>query len=141
MKKIYNFKIVKKNEKIGLIPTDEETRCFLEKKFLKDVNIAFCESSERILKHHKKLFAIMKIFLDNFDVDMTIEELLIYLKIKVGYYKEIIIKGQKIIVPKSINFFEMSQQEFEIFYDLTVKIMANALGITRQELENNIEVF
>lgn len=81
MKNLYNFEIkeVKQNYFV-LIPEDEITNEQLKKE--KSKQITMTKSKNRILSHHRKFFAIMNKFLENIDEQMSIDELLIVLKLK-----------------------------------------------------------
>ena len=137
MKKYFYFKIINK-DKIYLIPADKRTEDLLKGIVGDEVVLTYVK--ERNLKFHRKLFAILKAFIDNLNGnDLTIEELLTYLKLKVGYYKKIKFKGQDVIIPDSISFAEMTQDEFEKFYKQAVKILADVLNVTVEDLENNAD--
>lgn len=96
--------------------------------------------NSRNLKHHRKLFAIIKLFIANTDGKYTTEQVLAWLKIKAGYYNviSVSVKGKKtpFSIPDSISFEKMGQKKFSEFYEHSVILMADALGITVYVLEN-----
>jgi len=73
--------------------------------------------------HHRKAFALINYIFENQDKYKTVEDLLVEIKLKAGWYKEhLTTKGQIIYVPKSISFSAMDQAEFNIFYNKIIDI-------------------
>lgn len=136
MKNIYNFSIREVKDQYVMIPNDEQTFLFCKTKYQNEKEATLTEYKNRILKHHRKLFAVIDVFLENLDIELTVEECLTYLKIKTGRYKKIKMNGADVIIPNSISFAEMEQTEFEKFYNEALGIMAGALGVKKSELEN-----
>lgn len=131
----FDYVIVKKKDKIGLLPSTLDGKKYLEGKLSKSNILTLSEAQNRILKHHKRLFAIIGKFTENINIDLTTEECLTYLKIKTGRYKTIKFKGADVIIPCSISFLKMNQKEFETFYNEAVCIMAGVLGVSKADLE------
>lgn len=130
------FSLVEKAGQLILTPNDEETYKILNKyKKLKIKYIYLKEIKGRNIKLHRKLFAIIKKVINNLNDWYTPEEFLIILKIKMGYYKTVNLNNKKYIIPKSISFSEMDNEEFSIFYKTAVSIMAKILGVSVEQLE------
>ena len=90
----------------------------------------------RNLLHHRKFFAILKLVCDNSDKWEVPEQLLIALKIELGYVN--IVKGLDgvdIVAPGSIRFETMDQDKFSEFYEPAVKILADEIKVSIQEIE------
>jgi len=47
--------------------------------------------------------------------------------------------GKKIVIPKSISFESMDEVEFTEFYNKAILFLATDMGLTKEELEMNIE--
>ena len=90
----------------------------------------------RNLDHHRKLFALLGLAVDNWPVDVTTDSLLGLIKIKTGHTTPIkSADGTIYHIPKSSNFESMGQTEFDPFYEKAVQLIALALGVTPDELE------
>ena len=92
-------------------------------------------------QHHRKMFALLAIVLDNTDRYANVEDLLTELKLQVGHYEEhVTLDGEIRYVPKSIAFSAMSQDEFGVFYDKVVNVVLSKLmvGTTEDELEREV---
>ncbi len=99
--------------------------------------VAFSKAP-RNLKHHRKLFAILRLVVDNCDDFDTVEDLLRAVKYELDYvYKISLLNGEHRLVTDSINFDKMDQGEFEDFYDQAVVALAKHLGVCVTELEMN----
>ncbi len=94
----------------------------------------------RNLKHHRKYFAILKLVCSNSQKWQTVKQLHNAVKIKLGYY-EIIdgLDGEKFILPDSIRFGVMEQNNFNEFYEQVIKLLADELKVSIADLENNYQ--
>lgn len=93
---------------------------------------------QRNLLHHRKFFAILNLVCDNSDKWERPEQLLIALKIKMGYVNIVPdFNGGEIIAPGSIRFEVMSQDKFSEFYDVAMRILAKEIGVSVADLEEN----
>ena len=101
----------------------------------------FKVKDDRNLRHHRKFFAIVKLFISNMDKPYTTEQVLTWLKIKAGLYKEAKIQGDTILLPDSISFEKMGQKKFNEFYEHSVQLMAGVLGISVYSIENGAEEY
>jgi len=97
----------------------------------------------RNLQHHKKLFALLKIAVDNWpgDEPTTIEGLLGAIKISGGHYDVVQTKKGVWKIPKSINFESMDQKEFEPFYEHAILVISRVLGVPPEDLEREANYF
>lgn len=94
---------------------------------------------ERNYLHLKKTFAIMNIGFENQDKIEFFEPYRKIMIMKAGYYDEVRDKdGKPYFIPKSISYAAMSQQDFNKFYDALLIAISKDLGITVNELINEI---
>lgn len=125
----------------ALRPADEDAESLLQ-------SIAMGECVEvtvhrrRNPKHHRKLFALLKIVVENTDgrwpnTDALKEDL----KMATGLFeKRASISGKVYFVPKSISFASMDQAEFSRWYDQAVDVIVTRIipGLDRDELEREV---
>lgn len=72
---------------------------------------------------NRKYFAMLQIVVDNTEYDNS-EQILHLLKLKLGYYDEIISTNGKVVyIPKSISFAKMTPDEFSRFYNQSINII------------------
>lgn len=90
----------------------------------------------RNYEHHKKLFAILSVAVENGNDFINVDQVLHYVKLKSGHFDLMEVAGDIYKIPKSIAFENMDQIDFNEFYNKTVGIIADYLGITPAELEN-----
>ncbi len=80
--------------------------------------------------HHRKAFALINMIYENQEKYLTLEDMLVELKLKTGWYMEHIrSNGELIYVPKSISFADMNQTDFETFYERIVVIAIREYGL------------
>ena len=100
--------------------------------------VLFTAKRHRNLMHHRKFFAVLKMVCDNCERWETPEQLLIALKVKLGYVNLITgLEGETIVSPGSIRFEVMDQDSFEKLYDASLPICAEQLGVTVADIEKN----
>lgn len=88
--------------------------------------------------HHAKLFAILRSVVDNSDEFANVDALLIALKVRTGLVDIVRgFDGEMIAQARSISFAEMDQDEFSRFYDDALRLCAEHLEISEDELERN----
>ena len=91
--------------------------------FKQDEIVEFEAKRPRKAWRHKKYFALLQIVVDNTDY-VNVDQVLILVKLKLGYYDTIInTNGKPIYSPKSISFGTMDEEPFRIFYNDTVNII------------------
>ena len=76
-------------------------------------------SRPRNIKHHRKLFAFLQLIAENSEVYDTAEKALIAVKLCTGYADPLIHPetGEVLMLPRSIRFEAMGQDDFEAFYN------------------------
>ena len=99
----------------------------------------------RSVKHHRLLFAILGIARDNYDGVITLETVLQVVKIRTGCVDAVgLPSGEVILVPKSISFAKMGQDEFNRFFDKAVTVLCRdfvpglAEDMARREVERRV---
>lgn len=98
---------------------------------LKPANMYKCDIRRaRNPQHHRKGFALINLIFESQERYRTIEDLLVELKLRTGWYREHVrTDGSIIYVPKSISFADMDQLEFERFYDAVADIAIQEYGL------------
>lgn len=89
----------------------------------------------RNIQHHRKLFALLNLAVDNWPEPTTLNAVRGAITIAAGHYDEINTKNGPWRIPKSIAFESMSQDEFEPFYQQAVLIISRVLGVDIETLE------
>jgi len=100
-------------------------------------------SRPRNLAHHRKFFTMVHKVFQNQEVYRSEDDLLDALKIAIGHVKRIIVKGVEHVIPKSISFAKMDQDEFDDFYKRAVDFVRTDVipGLGVAELENELAGF
>lgn len=80
-------------------------------------------STPRHLKHHRKLFALLQLIAENSEVYDSAEKALVAVKLCTGYADPLIHPetGEVLMLPRSISFESMGQEDFDAFYDAALK--------------------
>lgn len=82
----------------------------------------------RNVKHHKKAFALLNLWFENQDRFQEFEIARKVITIRAGYYDIAPTKdGEPYYIPKSLSFENMSQSDFEKWYEATLNIVAKDL--------------
>lgn len=108
-----------------LVPNDVHADEFLETIGMgKEVLITGRRA--RNMKHHRLLFAVLRIVWENTDLWETEAALLQELKVLTGLYDIQVSKltGEVFQVPRSISFAAMTQDVFTVWFDQAVKVLA-----------------
>lgn len=88
------------------------------------------------LRKHRKLFAMIKLLVDNCDEYKTTRQALNALKLATGHCDYHIIDGQRVAVAASISFESLPPDEFDDFFDRACDWIADeVLKIERYELD------
>tara|TARA_R110000824_G_scaffold61802_2_gene163997 strand:+ start:459 stop:956 length:498 start_codon:yes stop_codon:yes gene_type:complete len=115
----------------------------------------------RNIQHHRKLFALLNLAVDNWPTETTTDALLSVIKIQTGHTEAVMVRASmlerfapafwkliparlkqilpaaiEVHVPKSINFESMGQDEFNPFYEKAIQLIALALGVDAETLDN-----
>lgn len=95
--------------------------------------------------HHRKLFALLGLLVDNREEFGSTEDALLGLKAVLGYgeWKKLHPKAEReVFVPSSIAFENMGQDEFNDFYELAVAAVKRWwLPVNDDELREALEAF
>lgn len=92
-------------------------------------------------KHHRKLFALLKVVFEAQSSFATTHELLTALKLATGLFDTgKTVDGIPFAVPKSINFASMDQTGFEQWYEKAVNVILTKIvpGINKYDLEDSV---
>lgn len=99
-------------------------------------------SRTRSAKQHRLFWALMQKTVDNHPYYLRPEQLVEWLKIRLGYVEEIMFHDGKIMTKvSSISFAAMGQDQFRKFFDLAVHIIVTEVltGIHEDDLLREIE--
>ena len=94
-------------------------------------------------KHHKKYFALLNLVVNNTEKFKDVNHLRMILAIECGYYDELInpLTGEVTIVPKSISFSSMGQDEFSELYSKSIDYCCKVLGVEKSEIIEEINQY
>lgn len=125
----------------ALWPTDEESETALKK--LPEGSVVAVESKRaRNPAHHRKLFKLLSIALENQQTDFpSVEALLDAIKIETGHAElRKKLSGETYWAPKSISFHNMGQEKFAEFYDKALDLICQHVmpGTDRDVLEREM---
>lgn len=130
----------------GLIPYTEEDELEYHRLSIGDV-VKAKTLDKRILKHHRKFFALIRVVYDNmpeqYDKHFPTSDDLRYELIKrAGFFQEYTdLKGKQQYRPDSISFDNMSQKRFEELYSRVLDVVIKWFDFDRDILENEILLF
>jgi hypothetical protein len=95
--------------------------------------------------HHRKLFALLSLLVDNTECFASTEDALLGLKAVLGHgqWKKLHPRAEReVFVPDSIAYENMSQDEFDVFYDAALAAVRRWwLPVNDNELRLAIEEF
>jgi hypothetical protein len=97
---------------------------------------------DRSGRHHRFFWGILKKVVDNHAEYNKPDQLLLWLKVRLGYVEEIRFHDDKVwFVAKSTNFSTMAQDEFKKFVDASLDLITSEviLGINKVELIKEVE--
>lgn len=91
-------------------------------------------------QHHRKLFAMLNIVLQNQDYYKSLDTLLSACKLATGHAEIIRTKRGDVAIPKSISFTSLSQADFNAFYDAAVSWVVEEVipKLSRADLEAEV---
>jgi len=127
-----------KNQFGQFIPADDESHEQAKKiKVGEEVKA----SKARNAKFHRKAFAIINAGFQNQEKYKTLEVFRKVMTIKAGYHDTVKDKdGNPYFIPQSLSYGNMSAETFEKWYEDTAQVIARELGITAEELKEEIWV-
>lgn len=91
--------------------------------------------------HHRKLFALLKVVFEAQQTFATIDQLLGALKLSIGLFDTgLTIDKVPYVVPRSISFTAMDQNQFTVVYDKMVDVILTKIlpAVSRSDLEAQI---
>lgn len=97
---------------------------------------------QRSTKQHRFFWALLNKVCENHDTYRRAEQLLLWLKIRMGYVENIQFHdGNVCWIPQSISFNAMDQIEFKKFFDAALDVIVNEVipGMDRDELIREVE--
>jgi hypothetical protein len=127
----------------GLVPATVQDQELIEK-YQQGEGVRVEISGVRNMAHHRKLFALLNIVLQNTDKYSTMDHLLTEVKILAGHYDEhISANGELRYIPKSIAVASMAKADFEVFYSRVMDIVLQhfMVGSSEYELENEVRQY
>ena len=91
-------------------------------------------------RHHRKLFALLNIVLQNQEHYKSTDHLLGACKLATGHVDMVRTKRGDVAIPKSIAFHAMGQDEFEKFYDAAIDwVISDVIpGLSRADLDAEV---
>ena len=138
------FHLVKTHH--GFVPADSDDSDKVRK--LGDGEIIECKViDQRILGHHRKFFALIKLAHGNlperFDGHFpTTDDLRYELIRRAGFYRSFTdMKGVVQYVPESIAFDKMSQERFEQLYDRVLDLVCQLRAVEKPEIMEILSEF
>ena len=90
--------------------------------------------------HHRKYFALLNLVVSNTEKFKDVNHLRMILAIECGHYDELIdpLSGEVRIIPKSISFSSMGQDEFSELYSKSLDYCCKVLGVEKSEIIEEI---
>lgn len=138
----------------GLLPAYDSDKEYYDKIGLGELR-EYETKKNRNLGHHRKFFALMRLALELLPEDKNKEamsfgfsfktenDVLVYVKMKLGLYKQLMItkSGNTVIIPDSISFSSMKQDEFEDFYSKSIDVIIKLVDADKGTIENELMSF
>jgi len=122
----------------ALIPCDEDTVTAFNKLSIGDEIYAEFKP-RRNYKFHKKLFSMLNLILNNQEHYKSVDNILTECKFKAGYFEtQVNHQGEQRLVPKSIDFSTMDNEEFSEFYSSCIDTCLELVPMGAEELEQAI---
>ena len=96
---------------------------------------------ERNVQHHRKLFAMLQIVLENQDYYKSIDDILDVCKLRIGHVRTVATKQGEVKIPSSISFAAMDQDAFNDFYNRACGWVVSEVipGLQRKHLDAEVE--
>jgi hypothetical protein len=130
--------LVVKNHR-GLVPVyDSDYENFAKIPLNEEFEIEY--TKKRNLKFHKKYWALLKLAFENQSDYRSINDMRRDIAIVSGFYDEVVnlITGEILKIAKSISFSNMEETEFSELYEKTKDTISKWLGISDENIENEI---
>ena len=103
-----------------------------------------CEIKQpRNLKHHRKYFALLRLGYSNQDWTESEEIYRKVTQIKAGYCQVLNIPGhdEPLLIPDSIRFSKMDQEQFSELYKAVLHVIENELDMSDEQVEHELVNF
>ena len=108
---------------------DDSYAIFNKMKIGEKISFPYNEKKQRNLGYHRFYFAMLKAVLQNQEHYKTIDNLHEVVKFRSGYYQTIIpLKGEPLIVTKSLSFDKMDKQAFDEFMKEAKNVCVELVG-------------
>lgn len=135
------MKIFCKNTEQGFIPVYDSD--LEEKRKLKLGEVySFSVKMERNYQFHKKFMALCKLGCENSkSVNMPHKSYYKYAVMKAGYFETYQIPKGIMVLPKSIAFENMEEDEFREVYDRVLQFIADDIQADKHTIENELLSF
>lgn len=119
-----------------------ETDAEAYKKIPFDTPMEFEVKIARNLKFHKKYFAMLNLAYENQEEFKSFETFRQAVQIGAGYYDRVQrLHGEEVIVPRSISFSKMDNEEFEKLYTAVLATIIEYFNFPKKGFEEEIAKF
>ncbi len=128
-----NFNLIKQQDGsfIPAYPSDWEKA----KKFKVGEEYNYSHKKIRNPKYHRKYFAMMRMLFDNQDLIDDSYIFRKYMEMKAGWYTVTQIGDKEMILPKSINFEKMDEDEFQDLFGRVQQVAFEKFALENSEIE------
>jgi len=134
------MKMFCKNTSSGLVPLYDSD--YEEKSKLKIGEVYFCEIKKpRNYEFLKKFFALVRLGTENSPLNMPQEAYRAYVTMKAGYAEVYETERGKMVLPKSISFSNMDDDEFEKLYFGVLNVIAKDIDTDKETILEEINNF
>ena len=121
------------------IPSDEKSQDEAKKISIGEEVKA---TKARNVKFHRKSFALLNLGFSNQDKYENFEVYRKIITIKAGFFDEVEGKdGHTYYIPRSLSFDSMSAEDFELWYEATLNVIANELETNAADVDAEINSF
>lgn len=136
------MKMVWRKQLGHVVPYDDNAKAFLAK--TKNGDLVMMDGRKpRRIRHHRLMFALLTLVVENCDRYPDVDTLLFALKIATGHCERFPSADGKLefVKPKSISFESLSQDDFEPLYDRFVNVITTQIipGLGKDELLAEVE--
>lgn len=110
------------------------------KKIKLNVPYEFEFKNQRNVNFHRKYFSLLNLVVENTEKFKDVNHLRMILAIECGWYEDLInpLSGEITIIPKSISFAKMGNDEFEELYSKSIDYCCKILGVEKEDIINEI---
>lgn len=110
--------------------------------FPEDKDLSITIKRARSYRQHKFFFALLQKICENNDTYKTPEQLLIFLKVRLGYVEQVAFHDETVWwTTKSISFGTMGQDEFQKFFNASLDVIVAEIipGLDREDIIREVE--